>query len=190
METAMKSAKAFLTGLFVLFAIGACEKDALNTEEAYLKASAEKMEEIKMVPFKGNFVSRPASEELIACAEPGTDPFMGPKFNLVSGNATHLGIMDQPNSPLTIESCSFNATTGILTVTLDITFKNKNGDGIRILGVSNISVAGPASGSYDVVDGFGKFQGATGSITTTGFFNAETAVAEFSAEGMVTQPNQ
>ena len=127
----MKSAKAFLTGLFVLFAIGACEKDALNTEEAYLKASAEKMEEIKMVPFKGNFVSRPASEELIACAEPGTDPFMGPKFNLVSGNATHLGIMDQPNSPLTIESCSFNATTGILTVTLDITFKNKNGWGIQ-----------------------------------------------------------
>ena len=187
---AMKSVKVLLTGLLVFFAIGACEKDALNTEEAYLKVSVEEMEEIKMVPFKGNFISTPASTELIACAEPGTDPFQGPKFNLVSGNATHLGIMDTPNSTLLIESCFFDGDAGILSVTLNVTFKNKNGDGIRMLGISNISVAGPASGSYDVVEGFGKFEGAAGTITTTGFFNAETAVAEFSANGMVTQPNR
>jgi len=191
----MKNLRALLTGLIVLFAVSACEKDALNTEESYLKASVEEMEEVKMVPFKGNFVSTPASNELIACTEPGTDPFQGPKFNLVTGNATHLGFIDpgvpdQPNSTLLIESCFFDVETGILSVTLNITFKNKKGDGIRILGISNISVEGPASGSYEVVEGFGKFEGATGNITTKGFFNAETAVAEFRAEGMVTQPNR
>lgn len=187
----MKNLKTLLTSFIVLFVTLGCEKEDLNQDAIYLKASAKKTEEIKMVPFKGNLVSTPADVVLIDCADinPGDLVVSAPKINVVTGNATHLGILDQINSPLIVEDCSFDSNTGFLIVTLNITLKNKKGDGIRFLGVSNISVEGPASGNYDIVEGFGKFEGATGSLTTKGFFNGETGVAEFSADGFVTKPN-
>ncbi|MBT8300807.1 MAG: hypothetical protein KJO63_05710, partial [Maribacter sp.] len=160
----------------------------------YMKASLKKSLEMKTVPFKGNFISSPSAQDFIACTGdnvPGTnEPLFAVISNKVEGNATHLGVLDYMKSPLIVEACDLDAQTGILSVTLNITFKNKKGDGIRILGVSNISLAGPASGSYEVVEGFGKFEGATGAISTTGFFNGNTGVAEFRAEGSVTQPNR
>lgn len=189
----MKTLKILLGSFIILFATMGCEKEELNQDASFLKATVKKMEEVKMVPFKGKFLSTPADVILIECADinPGTGVVVPAlKFNIVSGNASHLGILDAANSPLIVEDCSFDSQTGFLAVTLNITYKNKNGDGIRVLGISNISIEGPASGSYEVVEGYGKFEGATGSMTTEGFFNGETGVAEFSAEGFVTQPNR
>jgi hypothetical protein len=190
----MRNVKLFLAGFIILFAAIGCEKDEVGEDALYMKASLKKSEEIKTVPFKGNFISSPSAQVPIVCSGdnfPGTtEPLVAAKINKVEGNATHLGILDDMNSPLIAEACNLDVQAGILSVTLNITFKNKKGDGIRILGVSNISLEGPASGSYEVVEGFGKFQGATGSISTTGFFNTETGVAEFRAEGSVTQPNR
>ena len=187
----MKKLKLVLTSIIVLFATLGCEKEDLTQDASYLKALDKQTEKIKTVPFKGNFVSTPADVVLIECADinPTGVVIPAPKINVVKGNATHLGILDQMNSPLIVEECSFDSNTGILTVTLNITVKNKNGDGIRFLGESNISIEGPASGTYNIVEGYGKFEGATGSLTTNGFFNGETGVAEFSAEGFITQPN-
>lgn len=187
----MKKLKLVLTSIIVLFATISCEKEDLIQDESYLNASFKKTEETKMVPFKGKFVSTPADIILIDCADinPSGLIIQAPKINVVNGNATHLGILDQINSPLIAEECSFDSMTGILTVTLNVTLKNIKGDGIRFLGESNISLEGPASGNYNIVEGFGKFEGATGSLKTKGFFNGETGVAEFSAKGFVTQPN-
>ena len=190
----MRNVKTFLAGFVILFAMIGCEKDELNQDVLYVKATLKENAEVKMVPFKGKFISRPSAQVPIECTgdnDPVTgEPFVAAKLNKVEGNATHLGILDDMDSPLVVEACVLDLQAGILSVTLNITFKNKKGDGIRILGVSNISLEGPASGSYDVVEGFGKFEGATGSITTTGFFNGVTGVAEFQVEGNVTQPNR
>ena len=183
----MKTLKLVLVSFIVLLSSLGCEREDLD----YLNDSVKGVEEIKMVPFKGKFVSTPADVVLIECADVNPTGVVLPalKFNVVNGNATHLGVLDQMNSPLIAEECSFDSQTGFLTVTLNITVKNKKGDGIRFLGVSNISLEGPASGSYDIVEGYGKFENAMGTLTTTGFFNGETGVAQFSADGYITQPN-
>jgi hypothetical protein len=189
----MRNVKIFLAGLVILFASIGCENNELSEDALYMKASLKKSSEMKMVPFKGNFISSPSAPDPIVCSgdnDPATgEPLVAAKINKVEGNATHLGILDDMNSVLIAEDCNLDTQAGILSVTLNITFKNKKGDGIRILGVSNITLEGPASGSYEVIEGFGKFEGATGSITTKGFFNGVTGVAEFRAEGFVTQPN-
>ena len=183
----MKTLRLVLVSFIVLFSSLGCEREDLDN----LNDSARGVEELKMVPFKGKFVSTPADVVVIGCADINPTGVVLPAavFNIVSGNATHLGKIDQMNSPLLVEECSFDSQTGFLTVTLNITVKNKKGDGIRFLGVSNISVEGPASGNYDIVEGFGKFENAAGTLTTTGFFNGETGVANFSADGYITQPN-
>ena len=190
----MKNVRLLFSGFIILFAALACEKDELSEDALYLNASVKETAKMKMVPFKGRFVSSPdATFVPIVCdgINPETgEPVVAAKNNIVEGNATHLGKLDYMISPLIVEACAVDFAVGILSVDLNITFRNKNGDGIRILGTSNITLAGPATGSYEVVEGFGKFEGATGSVTTTGFFNLETGVAEFSAEGMVTQPNR
>lgn len=190
----MRKLKLILASLVAIMALFACEKDEMNEDAVYSKASLKEIAELKMVPFKGNFVSSPADQIPIACTgdnDPSTgEPLVAAKINKVEGNATHLGILDDLNSPLIAEGCFLDLQSGILSVNLNITFRNKNGDGIRILGLSNITLAGPASGNYEVVEGFGKFEGASGTITTTGLFNMETGVAEFSVDGFVSQPNQ
>ena len=188
----MKKIKLLLATVIVLIGSLGCDREDLTEDSSFLNDSAVNTERIKMVPFKGNFVSTPADVILIDCPDinPTGIVIPAPKINVVNGNATHLGILDDINSPLIVEECAFDSQTGFLTVTLNITLINRNGDGIRFLVVSNISLEGPASGNYNIVEGFGKFEGATGSLITEGFFNGETGVAEFSADGFVTQPNR
>jgi hypothetical protein len=142
----MRNVELFLAGFIILFATIGCEKDEVVEDALYMKASLKKSVEMKTVPFKGNFISSPSAQVPIFCTgdnDPATgEPLVAAKINKVEGNATHLGILDDMNSPLIAEACNLNLQAGILSVTLNITFKNKKGDGIRILGVSNISLAG------------------------------------------------
>lgn len=171
--------------------IVACEKDEPVNDPINLKASAAKSEEVKMIPFKGNFVSFPVAPDLTECLDPVTGAYIqAAVFNNIKGNATHIGVLDSEQSPLTPVDCLLDITNGKLTVGLDMTFVNKKGDGIRVLGESVINLDGSATGSFEVIQGFGKFEGATGWMDTVGFFDFETGVADYRGEGMVTQPNR
>jgi hypothetical protein len=185
------SSKFFLTSVAFLLALS-CVKDEVTDDALFLKTSVSEMDEVKMVPFKGDFLSTPNDIELVLCIPPEAEVAV-PKINAVEGNATHLGILQRDQSPLFVVDCYLNfddpEDPKVIT-TLDITLRNKKGDGIRLLGQSTISLSGPASGSYEIVEGFGKFSGATGSATTTGFFNPEAGSAAFSLKGSVTQPNR
>ena len=185
------STRIFLTSLSFLFILS-CAKDEMADDALFLKASTSKKSEVKMVPFKGDFLSTPNGMELVVCI-PQEAEVAVPKINATEGNATHLGILDRGQSPLFVVDCNLNfddpEDPKVIT-TLDITLRNKKGDGVRLLGQSTISLLGPASGSYEIIEGFGKFSGATGSATTTGFFNPEVGSAEFTVDGMVTQPNR
>ena len=185
------STKIFFMSLSFLIVLS-CTKDEVADDAFYLKTSISKRNDVKMVPFKGDFLSTPNGVELLVCIPPEVAVAV-PEINAVEGNATHLGILDRDQSPLFVVDCALNnddpQNPKVIT-TLDITLRNKKGDGLRLLGQSVISLLGPASGTYEIIEGFGKFSGATGSATTDGFFNPEAGSAVFSVDGMVTQPNR
>lgn len=185
------STKIFLTSLSFLLALS-CTKDEAADDALFLKTSISKRHDVKMVPFKGDFLSTPNGMELVVCIPPEAEVAV-PEINAVEGNATHLGILDRDQSPLLVVDCNLNfddPDDPKVVTTLDITLRNKKGDGVRLLGQSTISLSGPASGSYEIIEGFGKFSGATGAATTNGFFNPEAGSAAFKVDGMVTQPNR
>lgn len=175
----------------------ACEKDESIIDPVNLKASMADSEEIKMVPFKGNFVSVPLAPEMnefVSCGiNPLTDePVIGALFNDLFGNATHLGVLG-PESSLTALGCSIIEEEDMvfLDVDLEMIIKNKKGDGIKISGKSLISlIDGSATGTFVIKEGYRKFEGATGEVHTKGFFNLKNGVADFSGDGIVTQPNR
>ena len=179
---------------FLILAIAlitACEKDEVSNDVQLLKAGIESSEEVKMIPFKGNFVSFPVAPDLFDCVDPDTgDVVQAALVNAISGNATHIGVLDPNLSPLVPTDCLLDVGNGKLVVGLDMTFVNKKGDGIQILGESIINLDGTATGSFDIIGGFGKFDGASGWIETEGFFNFENGVATYRGEGMVTKPNK
>ena len=183
----MKALKYLFAFLLVGFIYLSCEDSlAWNSPETEIVDL-----EVKQVPFKGTFQSTPGGYEMIECFDPSNGySIMGPVFNLMTGNATHLGILDRESSPLIIADCELDLEEGVLIGTLDMTFKNKNGDGIRILGQSIMGLYGqPSSGEYEVIEGYGKFEGALGHMTSKGVVDFDVAVADFTVEGVVSQPN-
>lgn len=177
--------------------IVACEKDEPLNDPLNLKASVAKSGEVKMVPFKGKFVSAPLAPDMNEFVECGINPLtgepvIGAVLNTLSGNATHLGVLDQESS-LTAVGCSLIEEEEIVFLEVDLVLiiKNKRGDGIEITGKSLISlIDGSATGSFIVTAGYGKFEDAIGQVDTKGFFNFTNGVATFSGDGMVTQPNR
>jgi hypothetical protein len=179
----MKTLKLFLGAVFLGIVLIACEKDSFTTtpDEPIDTRAPEEV----VIPFKGKFISTPTSyDEWTDCGY----GVMLTINNAVSGNATHLGELDMAQSPLYGVDCSFDPATGIVTATLDMTFMNYAGDGLRILGQSDMSVNGPASGSYTVMEGFGKLAGATGDLNTKGQLDPATITAEFEVYGKITVP--
>jgi hypothetical protein len=180
----MKAIKLIFLTFFMGLLFMSCEKDStlisLETDEAIETRAKSEVE----IPFKGKFFSFPVAMDLIDCGyELGL-----PIYNAISGNATHLGELDPFQSPLIGVDCSFNPGTMIVTATIDMTFKNLEGDGLRILGQSDMSLNGPASGSYVVQEGFGKLYGATGNLNTTGKLNPNDGTAEFEVDGKIVVP--
>jgi len=182
----MKTFTLKLMSLLCLFLFSSCESDNFVDNPEFLKADIVKNDIAKMIPFKGDFLSTPNDVEPIDCSN-GVAVM---KTNAVIGNATHIGLIDRSMSPLIVEDCDFNPSTGVITAELNVTVKNSKGDGIRFLGISNMNVAGPSSGNYIIVEGFGKFEGATGELSTVGYLNAAAGSAEFKVEGIITQPNR
>ncbi len=172
-----------MAALFLGMIMIACEKDSFTStlDESIDTRAPEEV----TIPFKGKFLSTPTSyDEWTDCGY----EVMLTVNNAISGNATHLGKLDVSQSPLIGVDCSFDPTTGIVTATLDMTFMNHKGDGLRMLGQSDMSINGPASGSYTVMEGYGKLAGATGNLNTKGKLDPATITAEFEVYGKITVP--
>ena len=145
-----------------------------------------------MVPFKGDFSSVPAPEHgIIECGYPDAGfPMPSPIIHPTSGNATHLGLIVPENSRVKIVGCSLDLEGGYLIGDLDMIFMNKKGHGIHVLGQSRMGLFGqPSSGHYNVIGGYGKFEGATGEMDSRGLVNPDNFHVVFQMEGMVSQPN-
>ena len=180
----MKAFKILFLALFCGLLFVSCEKDLVLNDMVADEAIETRAKYEVEIPFKGKFFSFPVAMELIDC---GYDLGL-PIYNAISGNATHLGELDPFQSPLIGVDCSLNPATMVVTATIDMTFKNLDGDGLRILGQSDMSLDGPASGSYTVQEGFGKLYGATGNLTTKGQLNPNDGTAHFEVNGLITVP--
>ena len=186
----MKNFKLVFRTFLAVFVLAACSTDRLNENPTYLELRSDNSTEIKVVPFKGNFESFPVDVVLIDCVDPDSGAAIpAPSINAVSGNATHLGLLDVYQSSLIVVECVLDPIGESVITTLDMYLVNSGGDGIHIFGESTLTFAGPSFGNFEIIEGFGKFEGASGSIETTGFFNFENGTTQFRAEGFVTQPN-
>lgn len=186
---AMKVFKLVFLVLFAgLFFMACSQEDGLIQKSTDLN-DVVKNEVIKMVPFKGNFSSAPISPEPIPCTVQGQPtPIEALVYNAVSGNATHLGKIDPMRSPLIVVNCILNDEESI-TTTLEMTFRNKKGHGIKVYGDVVLNIAGPTAGYFEIIEGYGKFEGASGWIETAGMFDISQGKTVYKAEGLISQPN-
>ncbi len=177
----------FAVALVSMLTMGCEQHDYLLVDDDPIALRNHESE--RMVPFKGNFEVIPVSDESIVCLDANGDPAIPlVKFNTVKGNATHLGLIVGDESEFTIESCFVDFGNGTLTLNDLIEIRNKKGDGLRFQGQSVVDLATNLGlGHYTVVEGFGKFENASGEMTTYGNLNNDPPT--FVADGMVSQPN-
>jgi len=177
--------------LFSCLVLFACKRQELSQDTMTPKANSDTAKMIEIQPFKANLNSTPNIDlEYISCVFPDSFSFATvPKFSTMTGNTSHFGKLDNSKSPLILRECSLDTETQTVKIVWDMTFRNKEGEGLRFLGAVNLSIEGPTSGVFEVIEGYGKFKGFTGWITTEGFLNTELGTIFLSVDGMITQPN-
>jgi len=177
--------------LFSCLVLVACKREELSQDEVTLKANTDTAKMIEIQPFKANLSSTPnIDSEYISCVFSDSFTFTTvPKFSTMTGNTSHFGKLDRSKSPLTIRDCSFDLEKQTIEIVMVMMFRNKDGEGLRFIGSVNLSLEGPTSGIFEVIEGYGKFKEFTGWIDTEGFLNTELGTIFLSVDGMITQPN-
>ena len=187
----MKEFQRTAIAFFSCLVLVACQKDEYSLDAVTHKANTDTVQMIEMLPFKANLSSTPnIDSEYISCVFPDSFTFATvPKFSTMTGNTSHFGKLDTSKSLLTVRNCSFDLETQTVEIVMDMTFRDKNGEGLKFLGAVNLSLEGPTSGVFEVIEGYGTFKGFTGWIATEGFLNTDLGTIFLSVDGMITQPN-
>ncbi|HKR04462.1 MAG TPA: hypothetical protein VJY62_07485 [Bacteroidia bacterium] len=112
----------------------------------------------------------------------GVVPFAASDF-LLSGTATHTGLMNAQTSRLHHVSCDVNVTTMLLTTNVTVDLVAANGDIIHCTGDDVVNVAnlltgtgttGTITGTWTITGGTGRFNSASGSVTISGLVDFVT----------------
>ena len=138
----MKVFQQIAIAFFSCLVLVACKREEYSQDTVTLKANTDTVHMIEMQPFKANLSSTPnIDSEYISCVFPDSFTFaIVPKFSTMTGNTSHFGKLDRRKSPLTIRECSFDAETQTVEMVMDMTFRNKNGEGLKFLGAVNLSL--------------------------------------------------
>ena len=176
---------------FASLVLVACKREKNSQDVVTLNSSTDTEKMIEILPLKANLISTPnVASDSITYVFPDSFMFASvPKFSTLTGNTSQFGKLNGSKSSLTIRECSLNAETQTVEIVMDMTLRNKNGEGLRFLGAVNLSIEGPTSGVFEVIEGYGKFKGFTGWIAAEGFLNTDLGTIFLSVDGMITQPN-
>lgn len=113
----------------------------------------------------------------------------------ISGNATHLGILNSDLSILHHDDCDLNIETMLLSTGVSGQLVGANGDlvyytGEDVINVFNLLTGsgpnGPITGTWAITGGTGKFEGASGAITISGLVDFATLSFNALASGTIT----
>ena len=176
---------------FASLVLVACKREKNSQDVVTLNSSTDTEKMIEILPLKANLISTPnVASDSITYVFPDSFMFASvPKFSTLTGNTSQFGKLNGSKSSLTIRECSLDAETQTVEIVMDMTLRNKNGEGLRFLGAVNLSIEGPTSGVFEVIEGYGKFKGFTGWIAAEGFLNTDLGTIFLSVDGMITQPN-
>lgn len=113
----------------------------------------------------------------------------------ISGNATHLGLLNATLSTLHHDECDLNGGTLDLSTSVSGQLVGTNGDLIYYTGLDVVNVFnfltnsgpdGPLTGTWTITGGTGKFEEASGSFTINGLVNFSNLSFTVVADGTIT----
>ena len=187
----MKVLQQIAIVFFASLVLVACKRKKNSQDVVTLNSNTDTEKMIEILPIKANLISTPnVASDSITYVFPDSFMFASvPKLSTLTGNTSQFGKLNGSKSSLTIRECSLDVETQTVEIVMDMTLRNKNGEGLRFLGAVNLSIEGPTSGVFEVIEGYGKFEGFIGWIAAEGFLNTDLGTIFLSVDGMVTQSN-
>lgn len=181
--------KKILVWLAVWPLVFACEKSNFADEALPVsKANSIQKGSIKMQvtrPLKVHFAATPNTAlPAVQCLPEQYGQVYLPGGGWISGNATHVGLVDSAHSAYVLQSCAFGPSQGEVTTVYAGTITAANGDAYYYTG--NIVTAfadGAMHGTILINGGTGRFINATGSLEITGYADFQTGAATWTGEG-------
>ncbi len=187
--------KITIITLVVTF-LAACSKDdtELNPGSSTQNATPNSEKVLQTRTFRAtiNAAANPNSPPT-SCS--GVIPFAAPDF-ILSGSGIHLGQMDAQTSSLHHISCDVDVTTSLLTTSVNGQLAAANGDLIYYEGNDVVNVAalltqnpvltGAITGTWNIIGGTGRFQGASGTLTIDGIVDFVTFSFNCECVGTIT----
>jgi hypothetical protein len=183
--------KKILVWLAVLPFFYACEKSNFTDEVlAESKANGIKKQSIKMQvtrPLKVHFAATPNTAlPAVQCLPEQYGQVYLPGGGWISGNATHVGLVDSANSAYVLQSCAFGPLQGEVTTIYTGTITAANGDAYYYTGSIVTAFAdGAMQGTITINGGTGRFTNATGTLALNGYADFQTGAATWTGEGTI-----
>jgi hypothetical protein len=184
----MKRIILLLIGI-LMFNVG-CQDESIESEYKTIDTKSAKYEKTKTYDVKAVVTAIPDNEGSQITCVPEEAGVILAASGWVSGHENILGKFDPDNSSYNKESCEFSLTAEgpvVYTIT-DVILQRMNGEQLFVKNYMWINlVNGEISGYNEVIDGTGKFEGATGRTDMlNGKADPDTGIATWEEEGYIT----
>lgn len=159
------------------------DNGAARGVEAGKKVSSEPT----MVPISWTFEAEAQPGAVIECAPEGSG-FILPANWSMTGIASHMGRLDPVATTTWFSSCWLGA--GTVSGAISTILVGPNGDSLEMEGVLTLSFAdGTATGEWAIHGGTGRFESATGWMTTIEHPKEDGSGSAGTGHGMITPPS-
>jgi hypothetical protein len=184
----MKQIILLLIGILILNV--ACQDDSIEPEIYITDTKNANFEKTKTYTVKAVVTAIPDNDGPQITCVPEQSGVILAGSGWVSGHENILGKFDSENSIFVKESCEFDLATGVPTVytVTNVTLQRMNGEQLFVKNYMWLNlVNGEISGYNEVIDGTGKFEGATGRTDMiNGKADPDTGIATWEEEGYIT----